>query len=134
MHGGTYNAHPLGMAATVATLKALADGSVHTRIAVQGKRLMEGFQRILDERQVTARVQGLPQIFHVTLGRRDPIHGYRDQVSADKAGYVRLTTALLGQGVRALERGAWFLSTAHDEAVIDATLVAFERAVAEALT
>ena len=47
---------------------------------------------------------------------------------------MRLTTALLGHGVRALERGAWFLSTAHDEAVIDATLVAFERAVAEALT
>ena len=72
MHGGTYNAHPLGMAATVATLKALADGSVHARIAVQGKRLMEGFQRILDERQVTARVQGLPQIFHVTLGAGIP--------------------------------------------------------------
>ncbi|MHB2165574.1 aspartate aminotransferase family protein [Alsobacter sp. R-9] len=133
MHGGTYNAHPLGMAATVATLSTLADGRVHETIAVRGQRLMEGFQTILRDRQIAARVQGLPQIFHVTLGVREPIHRYRDQVMADKAGYVRLTTALLGQGVRALERGAWFLSIAHDDAVIDATIAAFDRAVAEAL-
>ncbi len=131
MHGGTYNAHPLGMAATVATLTALADGSVHDGIAAQGKRLMAGFQAILAARQVVARVQGLPQIFHVTLGRREAIHGYRDQVVADKAGYVRLTTALLGHGVRALERGAWFLSSAHSAEVIDATLRAFDAAVGE---
>ena len=46
---------------------------------------------------------------------------------------MRLTTALLGHGVRALERGAWFLSLAHDDAVIDATIEAFDHAVAEAL-
>lgn len=133
MHGGTYNAHPLGMAATVATLSALADGSVHSTIAARGQRLMEGFQSVLRERQVAARVQGLPQVFHMTLGVRDPIHSYRDQASADKAGYVRLTTALLGHGVRALERGAWFLSVAHDDDVIDATISAFDKAVGEAL-
>jgi len=133
MHGGTYNAHPLGMAATVATLSTLADGSVHARIAVQGRRLMEGFETVLRNRQVAARVQGLPQVFHVTLGVRDPIHGYRDQVGADKAAYVRLTTALLGHGVRALERGAWFMSSEHDAGVVDATIAAFDRAVAEAL-
>ncbi len=131
MHGGTYNAHPLGMAATVATLSALASGAVHKAIAVQGRRLMEGFESVLRSRQIAARVQGLPQIFHVTLGVREPIHGYRDQVMADKAGYVRLTTALLGHGVRALERGAWFLSSAHDEAVVDTTIAAFDQAVAE---
>ncbi len=131
MHGGTYNAHPLGMAATVATLSALASGNVHAGIAERGKRLMEGFETVLRNRQIAARVQGLPQIFHVTLGVREPIHGYRDQVMADKAGYVRLTTALLGNGVRALERGAWFLSSAHDDGVIDATIAAFDQAVAE---
>lgn len=131
MHGGTYNAHPLGMAATVATLSALADGAVHDAIAVRGRRLMEGFETVLRNRQIAARVQGLPQIFHMTLGVREPIHGYRDQVMADKAGYVRLTAALLGHGVRALERGAWFLSSAHDDGVVDATLEAFDRAVEE---
>ena len=31
MHGGTYNAQPVAMAATVATLSTLADGQVHAR-------------------------------------------------------------------------------------------------------
>ncbi|GAB4183157.1 MAG: glutamate-1-semialdehyde 2,1-aminomutase [Thalassobaculales bacterium] len=132
MHGGTYNAHPMGMAATVATLSALADGSVHAGIAARGQRLMDGFEAILRDRQVAGRVQGLPGIFHLSLGRREPIRDYRDQLGTDKAAYVRLTTALLGHGVRALERGAWFLSSTHDDAVIDATLAAFERAIDEA--
>jgi glutamate-1-semialdehyde 2,1-aminomutase len=33
--------------------------------------------------------------------------------------------------VRALERGAWFLSTAHDDAVIDATIAAARDAARE---
>lgn len=133
MHGGTYNAHPLGMAATVATLSAMKGGKVHARVNAAGARLMAGFERILRDRQIAGRVQGLPAIFHVSLGRREPILDYRDQLTTDKAAYVRLTTALLGRGVRALERGAWFLSETHDDAAIDATLSAFEEAVAEAM-
>jgi glutamate-1-semialdehyde 2,1-aminomutase len=38
---------------------------------------------------------------------------------------------LLRRGVRALERGAWFLSTAHDDAVIEATIAAAREAARE---
>jgi glutamate-1-semialdehyde 2,1-aminomutase len=51
--------------------------------------------------------------------------------SFDRPRYVAFTTALLRHGVRALERGAWFMSTEHDEAVVDATLEAVERALRE---
>ena len=36
--------------------------------------------------------------------------------------------ALLKRGVRILERGAWFVSFVHDDAVIDATLDAVKGA------
>jgi glutamate-1-semialdehyde 2,1-aminomutase len=49
----------------------------------------------------------------------------------DRPRYVAFTTALLRRGVRALERGAWFLSTEHDDAVIDATLDAVAAAARE---
>jgi glutamate-1-semialdehyde 2,1-aminomutase len=133
MHGGTYNAHPTCMAATVATLSMLADGAVHAAIAKEGARLMTGIETILRDRQIAGRVQGFPGIFHVALGRREPIRDYRDQLATDKAAYVRLTTAMLRHGVRALERGAWFLSATHDAAVVDRTLEAFDAAAAEAL-
>ena len=57
-----------------------------------------------------------------------PARNYRDLLRIDKARYVGFATGLLRRGVRALERGAWFMSSAHDDAVIDETL----RAVAAA--
>jgi glutamate-1-semialdehyde 2,1-aminomutase len=133
MHGGTYNAHPLGMAATVATLRAIADGSAHETVNRQGQKLMDGLAAVLESRQIAARLQGFPAIFHIGLGRREPIESYRDTLRLDKAMYVRLTAAMLRRGVRALERGAWFLSTEHDDAVIGATVQAFDDALGEVM-
>jgi glutamate-1-semialdehyde 2,1-aminomutase len=124
MHGGTYNAQPVVMAATVATLRALADGQVHALLEQRGRRLMDGIARALAEADIAARIQGFPQIFHVALGVDAPIADYRDALAADKARYIRLTTQLLEHGVRALERGAWFLSSAHSDTVIDETIAA----------
>ena len=74
MHGGTYNAHPLGMAATVATLSTLSDGTVHDRIAVSGRRLMDGFETVLRNRQVAgARAGSAPNLPRYTRrARADP--------------------------------------------------------------
>ena len=74
------------------------------------------------DREVSARVQGFPGIFHVAFGVAAPIETYRDTFALDRARYVRFTTALLDRGVRALERGAWFLSSEHDDTAIDRTL------------
>jgi glutamate-1-semialdehyde 2,1-aminomutase len=124
LHGGTYNAQPMAMAAALATMQALADGSIHAALERSGRRLMDGIARALADAGVLARVQGFPQVFHVALGVGGPITDYRDWLAADRARYVRLTTALLARGVRALERGAWFLSSAHSEALIDETIAA----------
>jgi len=67
-------------------------------------------------------VQGFPGVFHVAFGVTTPMRHFRDTYPVDRARYIRFTTALIERGVRALERGAWFLSAAHDEAVIDRTL------------
>jgi glutamate-1-semialdehyde 2,1-aminomutase len=131
MHGGTYNAQPVAMAATVATLTALADGQVHAALERGGRRLMDGIARALAEADIAAQVQGFPQIFHVALGVGGPIADYRSSLAADKMRYIRLTTALLDRGVRALERGAWFLSIAHTDEVIDETIAAVASAAQE---
>jgi glutamate-1-semialdehyde 2,1-aminomutase len=44
---------------------------------------------------------------------------------------VKFAHALLKRGVRVLERGAWFVSFEHDDAVIDTTLEAVRGAVKE---
>ena len=85
---------------------------------------MNGIKHALADANVEAQVQGFPQIFHVALGASSPFSNYRDTLAADKARYVNFTTALLSHDVRALERGAWFLSTAHDDTAVDETIAA----------
>lgn len=130
IHGGTYNAQPVAMAATVATLQRLAAPGTYQLMEQRGQRLMDGIRQALQEAGVTATVTGLPQIFHVALGLDKPAVNYRDVLAIDRQAYVRLTTALLERGVRALERGSWFLSTEHDEQIVDTTIEAFREALA----
>jgi glutamate-1-semialdehyde 2,1-aminomutase len=130
VHGGTYNAQPIAMAATAATLKSLKP-SLYATIEERGGRLMTGMRDIFARAGVVAQVAGFPQVFHVALGLEEPARNYRDLAQMDRAAYVALTTALLRRGVRALERGAWFLSIEHSDAVIDETLLAMEDAVRE---
>ncbi len=130
MHGGTYNSQSVAMAATVATLKALKAPGTYATLDRQGTRLMRGVEAALGEAGVTATVTGFPEIFHVGFGLKEPPRNYRDILATDRAGYVRLTTALLERGVRVLERGAWFVSTEHDDAAIDETLSALKEALA----
>ncbi|MFA7665685.1 MAG: aminotransferase class III-fold pyridoxal phosphate-dependent enzyme [Burkholderiaceae bacterium] len=133
LHGGTYNANPASMAAALATLQALADGSVLQSIAPRGERLMQGLGQALREAGITAVVAGFPQIFHVGFGLTEPARDHRDLARLDRARYVRFCCELLARRVRALERGAWFLSAVHDDAVIEATIdAAFEAARAVA--
>ncbi|MFP5465631.1 MAG: aspartate aminotransferase family protein [Gammaproteobacteria bacterium] len=124
MHGGTYNANPVSMAATLATLRALADGSVLRALEAPGRRLMQGLDAALRAAGVPAVVTGFPQIFHVGLGLTEPARDHRDLARVDRVRYVRFCGELLARRVRALERGAWFLSAAHDDAVIDETIEA----------
>jgi glutamate-1-semialdehyde 2,1-aminomutase len=124
MHGGTYNAQPVAMAAALATLRTLADDQIYMLLEQRGRRLMEGLTQAFAEADIAVRVQGFPQIFHVALGVEAPIEDYRSSLAADKTRYVKLTTGLLARGVRALERGAWFISSAHSDEVIDATIAA----------
>jgi glutamate-1-semialdehyde 2,1-aminomutase len=122
MHGGTYNSQSVAMAATAATLKALKAPGAYETLHRQGTRLMNGVTDAFATAGVTATVTGFPEIFHVGFGLTTPPRNYRDILATDRAGYVRLTTALLERGVRVLERGAWFISTRHDDAVVDETV------------
>ncbi|MDR3535672.1 MAG: aspartate aminotransferase family protein [Acetobacteraceae bacterium] len=122
VHGGTYNAQPVSMAAAFVTLNALADGHAIAGIAPHGKRLMAGIAAHLAEAGIPAQVSGVPQIFHVGFGLTRPAHTYRDLMGMNRARYVRFCGEMLKRRVRVLERGAWFLSTTHDEAIIDETL------------
>ena len=124
MHGGTYNAQPATMAALVATLTELGKPATFDALTIQGNRLKDGIGDALDKAGIKARVEGFPQVFHVGFGVDCPVTDYRTSLQADKDRYIRFTDALHYKGVRALERGAWFMSSAHTSDVVDTTIEA----------
>lgn len=121
LHGGTFNAQPVTMAAMVATQKALTPEH-YEQSSRRGVRLRDGIAAILQDAGIKAQVTGFELMFHVGFGLDAPAKNYRGLLKTDKALYVKFAHALLKRGVRVLERGAWFVSGAHDDAVIDATL------------
>jgi len=123
LHGGTFNAQPVTMAAMVATQKALTPEG-YEAASQRGVRLRDGIREILRGAGIKAQVTGFELMFHVGFGLDAPARNYRDLLKSDKALYVKFAHALLKRGVRILERGAWFVSFEHDEVVIDATLEA----------
>jgi glutamate-1-semialdehyde 2,1-aminomutase len=130
VHGGTFNAQPVAMAATLATLEALTP-EMFAGIETRGRRLMDGIAAELAAAGHKAVVTGWPQVFHVAFDLDAPARNWRDLARMNRAKYVRFTAALLAHGVRALERGAWFMSAAHDDAIVDQTLDAVRKAARE---
>jgi glutamate-1-semialdehyde 2,1-aminomutase len=131
MHGGTYNSQCLAMTATVATLEEVGSPGFHADLARKGARLMDGIRQAVAEARITATVTGFPAVFHVAFGLRRPAREYRDLFAVDRKKYVAFTTALLRRGVRALERGTWFLSSAHTDTQIEDTIAAVKVAAHE---
>jgi glutamate-1-semialdehyde 2,1-aminomutase len=131
-HAGTFNSNPLAIAAASATLRELTkdDGAAYARLAATGRRLMEGLRAAAHAAGVAMLVEGPGHVFQTYLTDQSEVADYRDFAATDIAGMTRLHGALLDRGVSIVARGLWFLSTAHDDADVDATI----SAVADTLT
>jgi len=132
MHGGTYNGNVQSMAAALAALDMLeaGDGAVYRDLEARGTRLMQGLAAIGRKHKVATQVQGLPAIFQVFFTDGPAPNNYRESVACDRDRAMAFHRALQEEGIRVNQQAKWFLSTAHDDAIIDETLAAADRAMA----
>ena len=138
IHAGTLNSNPLCLAASKWCLDTILEkGDTHpgTLIAL-GEKLMTGLRKLADTHGIPLRPQGPGLVFHTVMlkagASEGPINDYRDLVKRnDGPRWGHLRRCLLEEGVRAIERGLWFLGLAHTEKDIDDALeraaVAFAR-------
>lgn len=130
---GTLSGNPLAMAAGLAQLRTLADGSVFARLEELGDQLREGVLDMLKRR-------GLGMCFHqigsmfCLFSCQGPVRNLDEAMQADREAFARVFHRLLEAGVYVapsqFETG--FLSAAHTEADLEATLEAFDQALAAA--
>ncbi len=132
MHGGTYNGNVQSMAAAIAALDVLeaGDGAVYRDLERRGTRLMQGLAELGKKHKQAVKVQGLPAIFQVFFTSAAPPRNYRESMACDRDKALAFHLALQEEGIRTNQNAKWFLSVAHDDAIIDETLAAADRAMA----
>lgn len=121
-HSGTYNSGTLSVAAGVETLRVLVETDPYP--GLQGRTT-----RLVNELRSIGATKGLAidhiggSIFQFRFGPSDMVRSRAQLVQdSDEALLARFLDALQDQGVRPTSRGLCFVSTAHDDAVVDMTL------------
>jgi len=128
---GTLSGNPVAMAAGLATLEAVAQPGFHARLGAATTRLVEGIA-------AEARAARLPLAANCVCGmfsfffNAGPVTNYREVMASDAARFRKFFHAMLAEGVyfapSPFEAG--FISAAHGEAEIAATIEASGRVFA----
>ncbi len=125
---GTLSGNPLAMAAGLATLDELMAGNAYARLESLGARLQAGMEDAARSAGIPVRFQRIGSMFCAYFVERE-VWNLADALHADRARFARFFHGMLDRGVYLApsQFEAGFLSTAHTEADIDATV----RAAAE---
>ena len=129
MHGGTFNTNVISCVAALATLRQLESSDVYEHLVAAGEKLMDGLRVAARSRGLPFLVQGIGPVFHTTFTEQTEIRNYRDYLKCDLIRQRQFVEALIQNGVRITSRGTWFLSAAHTDKDIDATIAAAESAL-----
>jgi glutamate-1-semialdehyde 2,1-aminomutase len=127
---GTFNGHPLSVAAANACLDYLSQhaADIYPRIEGYARTLAQHVRETAQRAgaDVTANQAGpCVQLFAGTRA----VPALTDLATVDKSRTVDLTGALLAGGVATLPRGMMYLSAAHTESDIEATMAALTEAI-----
>ena len=122
---GTLSGNPVTVTAGLATLTALAEPGVYAELEEKGRKLEEGLKGVLagGVRGTVNRVGSMLTLF---LGP-DRVGSPDDARSCDRDGFARLFHGMLARGIYLppSQFEAWFVSLAHGDRDIAATVSAF---------
>lgn len=131
--GGTYNAHPLSLAASLATLKELStnNGKAIRNMTALGKKLTDGLQQTLNSTGHKGIVQSARAMFTVFFTELEEITRYRQWTECNLEKFKQFRDALMQRGVYLHPDGMerTLISTVHTKKDIEETLAAAEDAL-----
>jgi glutamate-1-semialdehyde 2,1-aminomutase len=133
---GTLSGNPLAMTAGLVTLRELTQPGVFDAIAAATARLVNGIEALAARHDIPlqAGCTGAMFGFYFLKSAGRAITDYATaKEHADAARYARFFHAMLERGVyfAPSQFEAGFVSSAHDDAMIDATLQAVEEGLKE---
>lgn len=129
---GTLSGNPIAMAAGLSTLKLIQAPDFHKRLDATAKTLVTGLQQRADQAGIGLATNQVGGMFGIFFTNDKNINLYEQVVNCDQERFKQFFHGMLDQGVylapSAFEAG--FVSAAHGEAEINATLDAAEQVFA----
>lgn len=129
---GTLSGNPLAMAAGLAMLKALREPGIHEQLSAKTEYLTQGLEAVAQRHGVPFTTSAIGGMFGLFFTDQDRVSSFADVMRCDTERFGRFFHGMLAAGVylapSAFEAG--FVSNAHTEAELDATLEAADRAFA----
>jgi glutamate-1-semialdehyde 2,1-aminomutase len=129
---GTLSGNPLAVAAGIATLRALDAEDAYAGLERSGARLVDGLLEAASAAGVPMQVPRVGAMLCPYLSA-EPVRGFDGVMASDRERWVGFFHGMLARGVLLPPSPfeAWFLSTAHDDAVIDRVVDAARGALGE---
>jgi glutamate-1-semialdehyde 2,1-aminomutase len=130
---GTLSGNPLAMAAGIASLEGLQDGSAYRRLEELGAELEKGMREAARAAGRAVQFQRIGSLFCGYFTDR-PVRNLDDALTSDRQRFARFFHGMLDRGVYLApsQFEAGFVSTAHTEEDIELTIRAAREAMAEA--
>ncbi len=126
---GTLSGNPVAMAAGLKTMEVLSRPGVFDGIVRQSERLAEGIRERAARAGIPLQVNQLGSMFGLFFTDQPEVSRFQHVMACDAERFKRFFHAMLEQGVymapSAFEAG--FMSAAHDDNVVEATLAAMGR-------
>jgi glutamate-1-semialdehyde 2,1-aminomutase len=132
---GTLSGNPVAVAAGAAQLEILKEPGTYVRLDVLASRLADGFAEAFSDAGIPVRVARVGSMGTVFFQDHE-VTNYEEAARSDTKLFGRWFHAMLERGVYLppSQFEAWFVSTAHDEDVIDRTVEACREAARELIT
>lgn len=130
---GTLSGNPIAMAAGLKALELLSAAGLHDDLAEKTAQIANGFKAAADKHNIPLAINYVGAMFGIFFTEQTEVSCFEHVSKCDIARFNTFFHLMLEQGVylapSAYEAG--FLSTAHSQADIDATLAAADRCFAQ---
>ncbi|GLX84180.1 glutamate-1-semialdehyde 2,1-aminomutase [Thalassotalea loyana] len=130
---GTLSGNPIAMAAGLASLNELSTGDKHKQLSAATEKLAMGFKAAAERNGISLSINYAGAMFGFFFTNEETVTTYQQATECDAEKFKRFFHLMLDEGVYLAPSAfeASFLSTAHSDEEIDATLAAADRCFAK---
>jgi len=131
-NAGTYNSHPVSVAAGLATIEVLETTDAYAVANSAAEKIAKALEELASRYGFDATVNHVASMFQIFFVKGE-VWSYEDAQKSDKKLYVKLHEKLLSKGVfiAPSQMEAWFTSAVHSSDVVEQTIAALEEVFKE---